>query len=234
MTMQKIKSLACAVLMGSLTSSTLQAAEASADYKPFTAGAEVGTLGPGVSVGWRFSELLGVRAGVNFFSFTRDDHEINNINYTSSKMRFLSAPIGLDIYPWHDRPFRFTVGALINGNRFTALAAQQAPGAVSVPLGLSGGIDSAAIGDLRMKVDQNVIAPYVGVGGSWFLDKDKRWALGGEVGVAYAGNPDVTLTRSNGPDAIDTQVAIEEQMLEDKFEKYTFYPIVKVTMSFSF
>jgi hypothetical protein len=232
--MQKIKSLAGAVLIGSFTGATLHAAEETVDYKPFTVGAEVGTLGPGVSVGWRFSELLGVHGGVNFFSLNRDDHEINNINYTTSKMRMLSAPIGLDIYPWKDSPFRLTVGALINGNRFEATAAQQTPGALSVLLGTSGGIDSAAIGDLRMKVDQNVIAPYVGIGGSWFLDKEQRWSLGGEIGIAYAGSPDVTLTRSNGPDAIDAQVAIEQQMLEDEFDKYTFYPIVKFTVGFSF
>lgn len=234
MTKQKIKMLTLAVLLGSLTATPLRAAEATTDYKPFTAGVEVGTLGPGVSFGWRFSELLGVHAGVNYFSLSKDNQVISGINYNTSDLRMFSAPIGLDIYPWHDKPFRLTVGALINGNKFDATAYQQAPGALSVMLGNSGGIDSAAIGDLNMKVEQNTIAPYVSIGGSWFLDKKQRWSLGGEIGVAYAGSPEVTLTRSNGPDVIDSQVAIEKQQLEDDFNKYTVYPIVKVTLSFSF
>lgn len=231
--MQKIKSLALVVLLGSLTGATLRGTAAPADSKAITAGVEVGTLGPGVSVGWRLSDHFGVRGGVNFLSYNRDGDEVSDVTF-NSKLRLLSAPIGVDFYPWPDSAFRITGGVLFNGNRFTAIAPQQAPGAVSVPLGTSGGIDSAAIGDLSLKVDQNVIAPYLGVGYNWFFGKEKRWTIGGEVGVAFAGSPDVTLTRSNGPDAIDAQVAIEQQQIEDDLEKYTVYPIVRVSVGFSF
>lgn len=231
--MQNLKSLALAVLVGSFAGATLRTAAEVADSKSITAGVEVGTLGPGLSVGWRLSEHFGVRGGVNYFSYNDDGNEVSDINY-NTKLRMFSAPLGVDFYPWADSAFRITGGVLFNGNRFTAVAPQQAPGAVSVPLGTSGGIDSAAIGDLRMKVDQNTIAPYIGVGYNWALGKEKRWTIGGEVGVAFAGSPEVTLTRSNGPDAIDAQVAIEQQQLEDDLDKYTVYPIIKVSVGFSF
>jgi len=231
--MQNLKSLALVALLGSCTGATFHATAESTEANPITFGVEVGTLGPGVSVGWRLSDHFGVRGGVNYFSYNKDGKDVSDISY-NTKMRFLSAPIGVDFYPWVDSQFRVTGGVLFNGNRFTAIAPQQAPGAVSIPLGTSGGIDSAAIGDLSMKVDQNVIAPYIGIGYNWFLGEEKRWSIGGEVGIAFAGSPDVSLTRSNGPDAIDAQVAIEKQQLEDDLDKYTVYPIVKVSVGFSF
>lgn len=233
MTMQKIKLAAVLAVVSGLLGATIPALAETAENKTFTAGVEVGTLGPGVSIGVRLTEHFGLRGGVNYFSYSRDGDEVSDVTF-NSKLRMFSAPVGVDFYPWADSAFRITGGVLINGNRFTAIAPQQAPGAVSVPLGTSGGIDSAAIGDLNLKVDQDVIAPYIGVGYNWFLGKEKRWTIGGEVGIAYAGSPNVTLTRSNGPDAIDAQVAIERQQIEDDLEKYTVYPIVKVSIGFSF
>jgi len=233
--MQTIKSLAVVALVAGLTGATLpgnvQAAEG--DNNKLSAAVEVGTLGPGVSLGWRLTEHFGVRGGVNYFSYSKDSKEVSDISY-DSKLRLFSAPIGVDFYPWADSNFRITGGVLFNGNRFTADAPAQVPGALFIDLG-GASIDSAAIGDLHMKVDQNTISPYVGVGYTWFFGSEKRWSLGGEAGVAYAGSPNVSLSRNGAANAgIDNQLAIEQQQIEDDLNKYTVYPIVRVSIGFSF
>ena len=48
-----------------------------------------------------------------------------------------------------------------------------------------------------MKLEQHPVAPYVSIGMNFYLDKHKHWSLGGELGVAYTGSPDVTLTTGN-------------------------------------
>jgi len=236
MTMQKIKLVALGTLMCGLTLGITPQATAADDevnYQPFSLSAEAGTLGLGVSAGWRFTDHLGVRGGVNYFSYSHDGNKIEDVSY-NSKLRLLSLPVGLDIYPWQNRSFHFSIGALINMNRLTAVAPAQAPGALSIPLGNSGGIDSAAIGDLRLKVEQQTFSPFISIGGNFNLNRAKSLSLGCELGVAYTGSPDVSLTRSLGPDAIDTQVAIERQKLKDKMSDYKFYPIVKVSFNYAF
>lgn len=233
--MQKIKSLALVAVIGGLVCAALPVTVQAADETnhKLSAAVEVGTLGPGLSLGWRLTEHLGVRGGVNYFSYSKDGKEVSDISY-DSKLRLFSAPVGVDFYPWADSSFRITGGILINGNRFTADAPAQVPGALFIDLG-GASIDSAAIGDLHMKVDQNTISPYVGVGYTWFFGSEKRWSLGGEAGVAYAGSPNVSLSRNGAANAgIDNQLAIEQQQIEDDLNKYTVYPIVRVSVGFSF
>jgi hypothetical protein len=96
------------------------------------------------------------------------------------------------------------------------------------------------IGDLYMNADQSPVSPYVSIGMSFYLDKQKHWSLDGELGVAYTGDPDVTLSTSSGAEAANTPLGgqlrsdlnSEARQIEDGAWKV--YPIIKVSVSYSF
>jgi len=202
-------------------------------YRPFTLSLEASSTGPGVAADWRFADHFGARAGVNgFFGAAIDigSRDIEGINYDTS-LKLLSEPLALDIYPWKKSTFRITVGIMLNQNEVEGEVPQD-PVFGNTFLTIGGNTyDSANIGDLNMKLEQNLVAPYVSIGMLFYLDKHKHWSLGGELGVAYTGTPDVTLSTSTGlvpqPD-LDS----EAQQIEDGAWK--FYPIVKVSVNYSF
>ena len=234
MTTQKIKSFTLGLVLASLafnSVSSLRAAEDEVKYQPFTLSADAGTLGFGAAARWRFSDHFGIRGGVNYFGYSQDGEDIEGASYNAD-FRLFSAPLSLDVYPWENRSFRVSIGALINQNQLKAISPSTGAGTFVEIGGVL--LDSGAVGDISLKVEQQTFSPFISVGGDFNLNRSKSLSLGIEIGVAYTGSPDVTLTRSNGPDAIDNQMAIERQQIEDKMEDFKFYPIVKVSLNFAF
>jgi hypothetical protein len=232
---------ASALLCGLAASSTpIANAEDSAEeapaYQPFSVGAEVATPGVGGSASWRFSDHFGARAGFNYWSYSQTDVEIDGITYNNTDLRLMSEPIGLDIYPWKKSSFRITVGIMLNQNEYTGVASQDPiANRTFLEIGDSGNsYDSAAIGDLDMKVEQQPISPYLSIGYSYYFDKAKHWSLSGELGVAYTGNPEVTLTTGNPGTVPQQDLNAEASQIEDTASKYKFYPILRIGVNFSF
>lgn len=202
-------------------------------YQPFSLGAEAGTTGFGGAASWRFADHLGVRAGMNYFSYTDKTREVEGIKY-NAKLKLMSEPIGIDFYPWKARSFRITAGVLINQNQLEGVVPQdQVFGRTFIDI--NGTLqDSAAIGDLNMKVKQLAVSPYLAIGGNFYFDKAKRWSLSGELGVAYTGSPDVTLTTGNPGTVPQQDLNAEARQIEDAAKKFQFYPILKLGVNFSF
>ncbi len=249
--------LVCGLVLGFAHAAT--AATDEPNYRPFTISAEGGTTGLGGSASWRFSDNFGFRGGVNYFSY-----DTKNFSYTTGipsggtasdsienqdfnvKLRLLSEPLALDFYPSEKSSFHFSFGVLINQNRFNATVKD------------SGIFDStyifndvpffqSSVGDINLEVKQQVLSPYLSVGTAFYFTKSKRWALSGELGVAYTGSPRVSLSTPNS--IVDANEAIlvpggfttygeslraEEAKIQKDAEKYKFYPIVKIGVSYSF
>ena len=56
---------------------------------------------------------------------------------------------------------------------------------------------------------------------------------GGELGVAYTGDPNVSLTRSGPPSAfLDAALNYEEQRVKDYAEKFKWWPVVKLAVTY--
>lgn len=203
------------------------------DYRPFTLSVEASSTGPGLGADWRFSDHFGARVGVNgFFGASIDigNRDIEGINYDTS-LKLMSEPLALDIYPWKQSTFRVTVGIMLNQNEFEGVVPQAGTFNQNFITIGNNSYDSANIGDLNTKIEQQPVAPYVSVGMSFYLDKHKHWSLGGELGVAYTGTPDVSMSTSTGlvPQA---DLDVESDQIEDGAWK--FYPIVKVSVNYSF
>jgi hypothetical protein len=223
-----------------LSTQTVKAADemGAPDYRPFTLGLEASSTGPGVAADWRFAEHFGARAGVNgFFGASIDigNRDIEGINY-DAKLKLMSEPLAVDFYPWKASTFRVTVGILFNQNEIKG-STDAVPGQTFVQIGDSPGTyDIGSLGNLDMKAEQNLVAPYVSIGMIFYLDKQKHWSVGGELGVAYTGSPDVTLSTGSGAENSDAglqqDLNVEAQQIEDGAWK--FYPIVKVSVNYSF
>lgn len=249
MTMQKIKSFAFGFALAGLALS-LMPSRAAADeakdeinYQPFTLSADVGTLGLGGTVGWRFVDHLGVRAGVNGLTYTANNREIEGVGY-DAKLKLFLVPLAVDFFPWKDRSFRITGGVLLNQNKLTgsSMGAYDGISHYFITVGDSGTTyqtdGAGGVGALNMKVEQQAVSPFLAIGGNLYFDKAKHWSLSGELGVAYTGSPDITLGTASGAEngnaVLRHDLDVEKQQLESAVKKFKFYPIIKIGLSFSF
>lgn len=239
MTNSSFKLLTVGALLCGLAAGSIQSASAADDadeapaYQPFTIGAEAGTPGFGGSASWRFSDHFGARGGFSYFGYSKSGNEIDGIKYNTD-LRLMSEPLGVDIYPWKKSSFRITVGIMLNQNELTGVAPQDPVfGNTFIPINGTD-YDSASIGDLNLKIKQQAVSPYLSIGYSYYFDKAKHWSLSGELGVAYTGNPEVTLTTGN-PGAVPQQdLNAEASQIVDTAGKYKFFPILRLGVNFSF
>ncbi len=217
------------------------------NYRAVTIGVDAGTTGFGGSASLRFSDHFGVRGGVNYFSYDTDE-----FTYTTrdpglspavdqkfkASVRLLSEPIALDYYPSAKSSFRVSLGVLINQNEFTANVQNSGVSGSSFVFNGVNYLQSGFTNGVDLEIKQQILSPYVSVGTSFYFGKSKRWALSGELGVAYTGSPKVTLSTPNsaynGNQAYLDDVAAEEAKIEKEAEDYKFYPIVKIGVSYSF
>jgi hypothetical protein len=230
-TMHK-QTLLAAVLVGALafTTASAPAAESSAlvessappPYWPGTVGAGVGTDGIFCVAGsWRFSDHLGMRLGVNGAGASFGNVGIAGINYNAT-MRFLSEPLTLDVYPWQKSSFHVSLGMMFNQNQLTGTATASG----------NNGVLPGGVGLLNMKVEQQLVNPYLSIGGNLFyFDHAHHWALVGEMGVAYTGNAEVSLGHS-GP--ANPAITAAENKLQRYADQFTWWPVVKLGVSYSF
>jgi hypothetical protein len=203
-------------------------------YRPWTVGAEAGTEGIfGLFGSWRFSDHVGVRLGADFTQDSISAFSIHDIKY-DAKIRLLNEPLTLDVYPWQKHSFHVSFGWLLNQNQLTGSASDT--GTIII-----GGMPfpSDRVGSLNLKIEQQPVNPYLSIGGNFFyFDHAHHWALGGELGVAYTGDPKVSLTRSGpgGPlsPLIDAALSVEQNRVQHYANQFTWWPVAKIFVSFSF
>ena len=244
-TMKTIGLLVCGLVLGFAHNAAASAEEP--NYRPFTIGVDAGTTGLGGSASWRFSDNFGIRGGVNYLSYDTDE-----FTYTTrdpglspavdqkfkASVRLLSEPVALDYYPSAKSPFRISLGVLINQNEFTAnVQNSEVSGSAFVFNGVDY-LQSGFTNGVDLEIKQQTLSPYLSIGTSFYFGESKRWALSGELGVAYTGSPKVTLSTPNSAFNSDPlfldNVAAEEAQIEKEAEDYQFYPIVKIGVSYSF
>jgi hypothetical protein len=237
--------LVCGLVLGFAHVAT--AATDEPNYRAVTIGVDAGTTGFGGSASWRFSDNFGVRGGVNYFSletdeFTYSGSMTNGAAVTDQKykvdLRFMSEPLALDYYPSAKSSLRISFGVLINQNKFTGTATTNGLPNTTFTINDQPYVQSGFPGGLQLEVKQQLLSPYLSVGGSIYLDKSRHWAVSGELGVAYTGSPKVSLTAPNHDVAFDPNISsdleAEEKKIQKDADKYKFYPIVKIGVSYSF
>ncbi len=201
------------------------------DYREWTLGLDVGLGGGGGYGSWRFFDHVGVRAGFDYFEWTDNNLSIGDFRY-NAKLRLMSEPLTLDLYPWKKHSFHISVGWLFNQNKLTGTSSGFGPVTIDGET-----VEFRDVGVLSLRVEQQLIDPYLSIGGNFlYFDRARHWAMGGELGVLYTGEPKVTLSRSGGISSsiLDAALNHEQQRAQDWANQYKWLPVARLTVSYSF
>ena len=191
-------------------------------YQPFTVGGEFGTTGYGGGANWRFSDHFGVGGAFDYL-YASYNHTIEGNGYNVN-LKLQTEPVSLNWYPWKNHSFRFGVGALFNQNHSSGTATGN-------NLDLNGTTYS---GTLNLDLKQQPVNPYLSIGGNLYFDKRHHVSLGGELGVFYTGEPRVTLTANTVPPANPADVQGEINQITHYARYAQFWPVLKVSLNYSF
>ncbi len=190
---------------------------------------KAGSLGAGGDLTLGLTPNINLRAGVGFFTWT---HKLNDgaADQKEIKVDLLNFPVTVDWHPITGNGFRISAGVMFNNDRgeITAKAGQ------SVSINDHDYLVSALSG----KVDFNRFGPYLGIGYGNAADTSARWHCALDLGVAYVGTPNVTLsaTALNPAQqaALDSDVTAQINTYQDDIKPFKFYPVLSLGFSYTF
>lgn len=192
-------------------------------------GAKAGSLGAGIEASASFSDSFSARVGVNYFKIDYSGTE-DDIDYEFD-LTLASVSAFLDWHPTQGA-FRVSAGALYNGNELE----MDAKSSNTYEIGDTT-YQGSEVGTLTGEIDFDDVAPYVGVGWDTSFGQDNRFGFICDIGVIYQGSPEANLT-ANGPLASDptfqSELAKEEQNLQDEIDDFEFYPVIAAGFSYRF
>lgn len=187
------------------------------------------SLGAGVELLTRVNSSVTFRVGGNAFSYNYTTSQ-NDIDYDAD-LDLSSVSAIVDWHPFKGG-FRISAGVLSNDNSIDVDAKSSATYTIGDTTYTGG-----EVGSLTGSVDFDSVVPYVGFGWGNAFGEDKRIGLVFDVGVVFQGTPDVDLT-ANGTLADDsgflTDLAEEEQDLQDKLDEFKYYPVLSLGMTYRF
>jgi hypothetical protein len=92
---------------------------------------------------------------------------------------------------------------------------------------------------VKGSVDFNTLAPYVGIG--WTSNKaDRGWGVNVDLGVMFQGSPNVNELYIDDPwgigsnDLVSDFLEDERQAIEDELDKYQYYPVASIAVTYKF
>lgn len=191
---------------------------------------KAGTLGAGIEGTVGLTETLNTRLGFNYFSMEHDLTE-SNVDYEFD-LDLMSISLLVDWHPLNNG-FRFTAGAMYNGNEVDA---------TGKPTGGSYSINNttytaAEVGTLTGRIDFDDFAPYFGVGYGNAVGKNKKWNFVFDLGLMYQGSPNVSFAAngtSSGLAAFQSELEAERRQLEEELDDFSFYPVISFGISYKF
>ena len=200
-------------------------------------GLKVGTLGVGVDFEHFFTKKHALRINPNYLKITRDDEEIEGINY-DAELKLQNAGLIYDYHPW-GTAFRVSTGIYYNGNKLTATARPSSTETYTIG-NHKYQLDSQA--SIDAKVDFKKVAPYVGIG--WSSAEKNGWHLIADIGVMYVGSPkvdykvnsatgtikDLTLNQeiSINSTILNEQIDKEAAEIKDEIDDYKWWPVLTI------
>jgi hypothetical protein len=191
----------------------------------------VGTAGAGLGVGTQVADNWNVRAEMTKNSTTVN--ETNDDLKVQAKLNLESAGIYGDYFPFAGT-FRVTGGVMFKSPNGSVTASPVTGttatiGDVSYTFGANDNITGT--------VKYPSTMPYLGVGWGFGQLKEKGFKFGFDLGAGF-GSLKSSLKASQGltnaSATIAADLAAEEKKLNDKLNKVSFFPIVKISVGYSF
>jgi Autotransporter beta-domain len=180
-------------------------------------GVRAGTTGVGVDLGGDVMPTLGWRLGLSGMN-VNTDVDTSQVTY-DAKVKVLTGSLLLDWSPLG--PFRISGGFMPNNNKIDLTGR---PSGGSFPPG------SSLTGEVK---PERSFAPYLGVGYGNVWTRGVNFYF--DLGVMFQGTPEVSLTLSCAPSpsctAAQGQVEAERQRVQDKVDKYKYYPVANIGLT---
>lgn len=190
---------------------------------------QVGTEGIGIGYGHVLGSMVNARVEFNGFSLSHN-FTAGNINY-DAKLNLYHGGLYADFFPAPKYvPFRITAGLLIGGDNIDANATS-ASGTYTI-----NGTTYSSLGQtIHAKAKYPAVRPYLGIGFGHSPHATRGWGMFFDAGVAY-GRPhlDYDVPPAIVAEAGQANVNAEEQQLQDKVDRFRFYPIVKIGATYRF
>jgi len=202
---------------------------ASVQAQRFAIAGRGGTLGLGGDLIVNVLPDLNGRFGAAFFDLSLNP-EIDGIEYDFD-LNLRTFPLSADWYPFDDS-FHITAGIVINDTD-TGLDARSNQN-IMIGDHIYG---AAELGTVRGDVSFNHVAPYIGIGWGNAFGREKRWGFMTDLGVAFIGSPEVSLSASGpiaGDPIFEDDIKQEEQDVEDDLEDFKIYPVLSLSLFFRF
>ena len=157
--------------------------------------------------------------------------EFDGIDYDAD-IGFTSGVVALDVHPMANG-FRLSGGLYLGGRDLDLDASPTAPVEIGDVV-----FTPEQVGTLNGRSEWNTAAPFIGLGFNNGAHALKRFGFQAMLGVAYIGEPDVTLTAQDGLLADDpvflAQLAQEQADLADDLDDLQFYPLLNLGLSVRF
>jgi hypothetical protein len=191
------------------------------DSGQWAIGAKGGTLGFGGELTKKVATDINTRVGFNMLDYSFDV-DVSDIEYDFGlHLRSLSA-----LVDWHifDGPFRITGGVLSMNNEFDLKALVNQ----SVTIG-DNTYTAVEAGRLSGRVDIEGLVPYIGIGWGNPVGRGRRWGFYSDIGIAFAGSPDVVLRSTgtlSGDPTFQADLAKEERDIQDDLDDLEIYPVL--------
>jgi hypothetical protein len=187
-------------------------------------GLRAGTTGIGGDFGFDVAPTLGGRVGLSGMN-VNTHLDTDNVRY-DAKAKLANLNLFLDWSPLG--PFRISAGVIANNNKID-LTGRPSSGSSSIPQGsnLSG----------TVKPDRS-FAPYLGIGYGNVWTRGVNFYF--DLGVMFQGSPEVSLTLNCGTAnpaqcaAAQNEVAAERQRVQDKVDKYKYFPVANIGITIGF
>ena len=199
-----------------------------------TLGLQGGTLGIGLTAGVDLADSFALRGGINYLKFDFDT-TLGSIDY-NFEPEFFNGSLLLDWHPFAGA-FRLTGGTYINNNSVDVKGTYRRD---LLPTGTAN--LAATLSDLapvKGSVDFNTFAPYLGIG--WTSNKaDSGWGVNVDLGVMFQGAPNVSELYIDDPWGFGNNSVArdflnqERQAIEDELDKYQYYPVASVALTYKF
>lgn len=183
-----------------------------------------GTLGIGPELGYRASDMFGVRANATFLNVSHG-FDSGDLDY-DGKVKLKSGGLMLDLFPLRNG-FRISAGGRLNGNDGRVVATPTR----SVTVGNTT-YTPAQIGTLRGTAETKNFAPALTLG--WAGANTQGFALGVEAGALFQGR--VRLNRFTATTNLISAADLERERrdLQDDIDDYKVYPILQLTAGYRF
>ena len=201
------------------------------DEKPFSMGANIGSLGIGMNLSLPINDNISLRANINKFKYNLNK-KYRKVNFIGDLNLFNSGLL-VDYFPTNNI-FRLTAGGYLNKNKLSGISKFTKSVTINVYNIKRTFTDKVTI---NTEVKFNNISPYFGIGFGNNI-QHKGWNTTLDVGFFYQGLPKITFETISKYDLtkekLKKDIKKEQKRLKSFANKYKLYPVIVVGISYSF